>query len=330
MGYTVQEILDKLAEKYPDVEVRREDPHTMVREVAKLGQLNYRAPQHEEFRDRIKKTYRIREVEVVHTSTVEDVAVRAAEELGRMLRNYHIEQGKEKVHIGFAGGHSMRALARCFADELCRHGEDLPEEVVFHALAAGFHPGDPTTDPNAFFTYFLNEPVMQIKPRFLGLSAPAIVAPGHLESLQQLDDIRHAFKAARDIDIIVTSGSDWHDEHSKLRQRMQKSEQAMQTLDANGCQGDILWRPISRRGPIEAETEIRALTLVELTQLPEFIRQHKQILLMLAPCGACNRPKGALLKCILEQPQALVTNIVVDSRTASQLLRLAGNGGNDH
>ena len=94
-------------------------------------------------------------------------------------------------------------------------------------------------------------------------------------------------------------------------------------VDQEKCVGDVLWRPIARTGPIVTETKLRALTLVELTDLPRMIKRDKQVLLMLAPCGMCHEPKGELLDTILnlDPSQQIVTNVVVDSVTAGQMLR---------
>jgi DNA-binding transcriptional regulator LsrR (DeoR family) len=319
-GHTVREIQDLVKKEYPDAKLKREDVYSLFREAAKLGWVNFRPPRTLRLATAIGDNYSwLKSVRVVHTAVLQDVARHAAKTLVGLLQAYRRERDRNEVHIGFAGGHSMRALAHAFADELCEPVRDLPRHVVFHALAAGFDPTDPTTNPNAFFTYFLYKPVLQIEPHFMGLSAPAIVTPEDLRRLKKLPDIKEAFAAAKKIDIVVTSGGVWKDGDSALRKRVEKSAQCMETLKKAKCEGDLLWRPLSRRGPIEKETEYRALTLIELSQLPAFIQARNRVLLMLAPCGACHQPKGSLLECVLNQKRPLVTDLVVDSGTASQL-----------
>ena len=123
----------------------------------------------------------------------------------------------------------------------------------------------------------------------------------------------------------MTSATDWSDKHSALRKRMERSDQSMRTLEEERCVGDILWRPIAEHGPIEAETEIRALTLIELSELPMLIRRGTKVLVMLAPCGGrgCNMPKGRLLRDVLNMKTSLVTHLVVDSRSAGEMMRLS-------
>jgi hypothetical protein len=83
----------------------------------------------------------------------------------------------------------------------------------------------------------------------------------------------------------------------------------------------MLWRPIAGSGPILDETAVRALTILELSDLPELIRQGKRVLLMLGPCASCSRRKGLLLQTILSQDKQLVSHLVVDSGTAFDFLR---------
>ena len=58
----------------------------------------------------------------------------------------------------------------------------------------------------------------------------------------------------------------------------------------------------------------------------EFIERGKHVLLMLGPCGVCNRHKGRILKTILSQDLHLVSHVVVDSRTAGYLVKLIDQG----
>lgn len=322
-GYTVSKIIKAVAEKYPEIELNRADPYAIVREAARRGWLQFRPPQNLALAEELRRTNPwLNSVNVVRTTVSRDVALHAADALVRLLKCYRRADDRQEVHVGFAGGHSVRALARAFADLLSKPEQGLPETIVFHSMAAGFDPTDPTTDPNTFFTYFLNEPVLQIKPKFMGLNAPSIVKDGDIRRLRELADIKAAFAGMNKIDIIVTSGTEWSDPHSALLKRMQTSTASMEVLAKAGCIGDILWRPLADDGPIEQPTEIRALTLIELSQLTGFIRRGKHVLLMLGPCGGCSQPKGRLLGSILDQRNPLITDLVVDTRTVVQLEKL--------
>jgi DNA-binding transcriptional regulator LsrR (DeoR family) len=262
---------------------------------------------------------------VVRTTIATDVARETARLLLRLVRECHLEDKKRnEVHIGFAAGLSMREVAQVFAKLLTYPEPDLPENIAFHALVAGHDPRDPTTDPNAFFTFFLTPPSITIKPSFMGLHAPAMVPWQEIKKLRSTPEIREAYDAAKQLDIVVTSGSDWNDEHSALRFCMERSQSSMTTLRNLGVIGDMLWRPISERGPILQRTAVRALTVLELSDLPTLIRKKKRVLLMLGPCAVCHHPKGRLLKGILSHEEQLASHLVVDSGTALELLREIG------
>lgn len=322
-GFTIRQILARMETKYPKVKLTREDPYALMRKAAKRGWFSFHPPQHWHWTKMLEDDYYwLKDVRVVHTPTPEHVMQEGAESLLRLLKRYLRKHGRREVHIGFSGGHAMRSLARWFAKLLSESTDSLPDKVVIHAMAAGFDPRDPTTDPNTFCSYFSAVPMNEIKVEFLGLAAPSLVKPADIRALRDLPDIRDAFAAVREIDIIVASGSDWLDPHSALRNLMLRSPESARVLEAEGCIADILWRPLSERGPIEKETCIRALTLVELSELPGLIEQGKHVLLTLAPCGLCNEPKGRLLSCLLGQPKPLFTDLVVDTRTVAHMLRL--------
>jgi hypothetical protein len=93
----------------------------------------------------------------------------------------------------------------------------------------------------------------------------------------------------------------------------------------------MLWLPLNAQGPVRTKTETRAMTLVELTDLPTFLKKGK-VLCMLGPCAKCNRTKGRLLATILglnqtqRHQQRLVSHIVIDSRTAREFISIKENG----
>ena len=317
-GYTASEIVKAM--KADGMEnIRREDPYQYISYAASRGWIRFVAPHEHSLREHIKtRCGWLKDVDVVHSSVFEDVAHHGAAMLVGMLQQY--PASKQAVHIGFAGGHAMRKLAWAFAQLLREPTEGLPETVVFHSMVAGFDVYDPTTDPNAFFTYFLPDPAMQVKTGFVGLHAPAVVRTRQFAGLQELEGIEDCYAARKDLDIVVTSASIWTDPHCLLRQYMEKSKKSLVTLKAAGCIGDLLWRPLARSGPIETETEIRAMTLMELVDLQNFIAAGKHVLLALGPCGSCNRPKGEMLDAILNVRPQLITHLVVDSLSARGLM----------
>ena len=184
-GHTMSVIRERMHADY-GVELKREDPWQLVSLAATEGWLRFLAPHEDTLRVRIKRAHGwLQDIEVVHTAALDDVARRGAEMLLDLIRLHHRPPySRQEVHIGFAGGGAMRRIARFTADLLDRATEDLPETLVFHAMVAGFNVEDPTLDPNAFFTYFANNPVMPVKTRFVGLHAPAIVRADQIAGLR--------------------------------------------------------------------------------------------------------------------------------------------------
>ncbi len=325
-GATVKVIRQALKKKFPKVLVKREDPGWIIRWAARppQGWLEFRAPLHLAHCAKIRSLFAVHEVQVVRSSEVAVIAKDAAIMLIHLFRLLRSE-GKDEVHVGVAGGHTISALMKSLAKQMGAAIGDMPKIVHFHALAAGFDPEEPITNPNAFITFFDGK-FIPTKIRFTGLSAPAMVEPATYEKLKawkNFRDIREAFAAVRKLDIVVTSGSTWH-ACAILCKRMTAEDR--KTLERLGVVGDLLWRPISRRGPIEAETE-RAFTLIELKELQEFVKKGKKVLVALSPCGLCGALKGDLLECILKHK--IVSHVVVDARSAGQMLGMVaeGNGG---
>ena len=316
-GHTIAEIIPMAKVQY-GLTLSREEPYQYISYAASEGWLQFLPSPELALRQQIEdRCSWLRAVEVVHTAVFDDVAYRGAQMLLRLLKTHHAPPyKKEVVHVGFAGGHSVRKLALAFAKLLRRPADDLPETVVFHALVAGFNVEEPSTSPSAFFTYFVKDPALQIETRFVALHAPALVKTSLFAGLKSLAGIKEAYRRVEKLDIIVTSASLWHDEHNMLHTYMSKSKASMKSLTAAKCAGDMLWRPIGRQGPIEVATDIRAMTLLELSDLPKLIDQGKHVLLALGPCGACGVPKAEMLDIILGVSPPLITHLVVDSRTA--------------
>ncbi len=322
-GHSAVEITD-LMQKNHGIPMTREEPYQIISFAAHHGWIRFVPPYELGLREGLKKQYHwLEDVQCVHTSVFDDVGYRGAEMLLELLQKRHRSPySKKEVHIGFAGGNSMRKLAQIFMYMLRQPIEGLPEKAVFHAMGAGFDVFDPTTDPNAFFTYFVKDHSMQIDTDFVGLHSPAFVKNEGFKELKAMDGIREAYTEVDKLDIIVTSGSVWSDEHNLLRKYMSKSRRALSALKNAGCVGDMLWRPVGKNGPIEIETEIRAMTLLELSDLPRFISEKRvNVLLVIGPCGGCNEPKSEVLDVILNCNPRLITHLVVDSRTARGVLK---------
>lgn len=320
-GNGAAEIERRIQKDYRPRKFTRQSAYPILIKAAKAGLMRFAPKASYPLSVRLHDRHKwLDEVKVVHTNQFEDVAYKGAETLITLLQTVK-RQEEDKVHIGFAGGHAMRRLAQIFAQLLDESDAKLPETLVLHALVAGFEVLDPTTDPNTFFMLFRNRTSVNTKFEFVGLHTPPVVQASEYDSLRNAEGIKESYEHAKDLDIIVTSAADWADEHSTFHKCMERSADCSEVLARAGCIGDMLWRPIGPEGPLEdVETRIRSMTLIELRKLPRFIKRGKYVLLVLGPCAMCQRTKSQILSGILASKERLISHLVVDTRSAKEVL----------
>jgi DNA-binding transcriptional regulator LsrR (DeoR family) len=178
-------------------------------------------------------------------------------------------------------------------------------------------------DPNSFVRHFISDPPLPLEVRFVGVMAPGFIHSETVKMLRETEGIREAFARVRALDVLVTSaGGHWMSGCSRLHELYEdpKHSQILEELNANHCIGDLMWCPLGRNGPIVLGHGIRAMTLVDLTDLPGLISRGKRVVLVLAPCASCRLPKTEILKTLLELRQPLITDLVVDSFTARSVI----------
>ncbi|MHC4966413.1 MAG: hypothetical protein ACYTGE_16080 [Planctomycetota bacterium] len=300
--------IQKLIQKDFGLRISREAPYRYLAHAAKHGWIHFDGPAEHMLQERLRNEHTwLQDVAVAHTAVFDDVAHHAAKMILGLLRKYTgPPYNKKEVHIGFAGGHAMRTVAKHLARLLREPAEGLP------------------TAPNAFFTYFENDPALQVKTRLVGLLSPPIVEWDQVASLREMAGIDVSFSLSSQLDIIVTSAASWDGEcPGMLRKYMKKKAESIEVLEKAGICADMLWRPLNRNGPIEDKTSIRAMTLMELSDLPGFIQQGKSVMLVLGPCRKCHKPRPELLENILQLKEHLVTHVAADSRSVAELLRRA-------
>lgn len=307
------------------VGIGRQDTFPILQSAARLNRFEYIAPPEFEQSYQLQQKYSRQRFRIVRSRGLLDVAFQTAAWLLELIREHRQERAdRNEIHIGFAGGGLLREIARLLSDKLRRTSEEFRGiTFVFHAMVAGFNPRDPMKDPNAFFSYFVGDPPV-ISVRFINLLAPGMVSDEAGRTLHTIQAIKEAYDAAEDLDIIVTSaGAHWDRECSRLCQLYledKSSPGSFTKLKEAGTIGDVLWRPISHRGPIEIETGIRAMTLIDLKQLPSLTREGKKVVLALGPCGTCERPKGEVLRSVLNWKEHYLTHVVADSGTAAEAM----------
>lgn len=318
-GYTASDIKRLLAEQH-GITVNREVPHQLFNKAAARGWIQFTPPREHALGEALAARYAwLRDLRVVESPLVPDVARVGAKALYQLLQQKFAGQ---EVHLGFSGGHGMRDLARALANLLHAPTPDLPRRIVFHALVAGFDIEDPTTDPNTFFAYLVKDAAMMVETGFVGLRTPPVVTRAQFDQLRNLEGVKESFDRARQLSVIVTSARDWRDAHSTLPKWVRGSTADLRKLEQSGIVGDILWRPLTMTGPAECDTERRAMTIMELADLSQFVRDGKEVLLVVGPCAEpkCMAPQSRIVRAVLNQDPRLITRLVVDSRCARELL----------
>jgi DNA-binding transcriptional regulator LsrR (DeoR family) len=265
----------------------------------------------------------LRTADVVHTASPDQVAEKGAETLCKLIEEWTDEYpNKEAVHVGIAGGHMMRRFSQALSRLLRFGGSRTPPRIVFHSLVSGFDVDTPSTDPNGFFTYLLDDPAMAVRSSFVTLRVPPLVEPDQMEEIKSLRLVREAYDQADKLDFVVTSGGHLADAHSALRKMMDDATGDVRNWIDEDQVVDMLWRPIGPDGPIPVQKLKRcAMSLLELDEVQAGIAANRfRVLLVLGPCGACGEVKSVVLETILATRPHLITDLVVDSRSARRVV----------
>ncbi|MEX2213693.1 MAG: hypothetical protein WD768_06175 [Phycisphaeraceae bacterium] len=300
-------------------------------EIASKKGFTYNANEALNLRIQIKALYPfLLNVDVVATAMLETVAMSGAQFVFQLLREM-VAGGKYNhgIHIGVAGGRILRSVMQSLSQEFIKAftGDgagllsDVPTKLTLHALGAGFNIDDPTTDPNAMFTRFLFDPAIPVETKFVALHAPPIVHSDELEGLKKLDGICEAYERRNELDIVLTGLGTWKDTTGLLRCYMEKDPQSIKQLNDEFVLGDLCWRPVGENGPIETPTRIRAMTLLELHELAGLIERGGKVALFCGP-GVGGLTKTEVLEVILANNQHLINYLIIDSRTARELVAL--------
>ncbi|MBN1518044.1 hypothetical protein JXA32_15885 [Candidatus Sumerlaeota bacterium] len=304
--------------------VTREQVYPLLQQGIKRGYLRFNPPREFSLSQRLQRRYNLEKaniqvVNVTGPTTHDNIADATAELLLSLIKELGSRRERnEAVHIGFGAGTTTMRIAQYLAQMLSFEAETPP--LTLHALSSGFSIHDPTTAPVAFFNYFQD---MKQDVSFVGLFAAPVVQFKEYPDVKRLPGIEASFEAAREIDIVVTSLASVNDDHGLLRQFMEYSpDKGMKNLREADWIGDVLWRPYSPDGPIEVDTEIRAVTIFELDELRQLVKKRdKHVIVAAAPCSICGASKGSALKPLLENDKLRIFNhLVTDAATVRELL----------
>ena len=339
-GVHINDIRDQFEKRYPLYAklVEGENLWDLLREAGEEGLFHHTPQGDRDLKRQLEKDHEWLEgnVEVVQTGSTDALAQSAAEKLLQMIRDVRHHKNTDEVHVGFAGGMTLRTVAKKLADLLQKSSSENPRTIVFHAMVASFFDDDFYADPNSFISYFVNRKC-RVEFRLVRLPLPGIIETAKYGDIRSLLSIKDVFRRRDEIQIVVTSGSLWSDDKSTLRAYLRaysdsprestSSNQAKQEMtlpdslidefNENGVIGDLLWQPINEQGPVNIGAEYKVVTLMGLDELPGFIDQGGSVLLVMGCSGVSGMPKSELLETILDlhSTHRWVTHVVSDTPT---------------
>lgn len=354
-GLSATQIRNELERRF-DTTLTREDPYKLLAYAASQSWFYLLPPQEVELGKRLTTLYNLDRATIVQTKHLESVTFRGAQMLLSMVkdeaRQLEAMGQDDEVHVGLAGGHTVRLVIEGFAKLLRReHPAHLPRSLVFHTVNTSVAYHDPTADPNAFFPFLLKAGDLPLETKSVPFWGPSVATDNIQRELEDTSPIRKAREQADSIQIVVTSGASWteHPEDDdyldgtsagefKALLRDHDPEINFQRMTDAGCVADMLWQPLGPDGPIPLESGIRAMTLFTLDDLQRRIRgTHRasgigdKVLLVLGPYGDGRHDKGEVLRAALrsarreeertwpvrENEDRLFTHLVADHRTAA-------------
>ena len=263
------------------------------------------------------------------TSVAADQIVELIERVWKEKKaQYPDNPEKHDVHLGMGAGFATMLVARRLAYKI-RSGIEVPR-IVLHAISSGgFLPNEPYKSPSTYFSYF-DPALMNVK--FIALFSATVVSSSDYENQKANPAIRYSFEKRDEIDIIVTSLASADHEHGLLEQYLTHlidqqliSRNVLKEMTDAGWIGDVQFRPYSVNGPLPEDVcPVRAVTLFELHELVELAKDRangKYVVLVAGPCGECGTTKKNALRPLLANDKLrLWTHLIVDARTAKELL----------
>jgi DNA-binding transcriptional regulator LsrR (DeoR family) len=336
---TLDQVISTLAQQFPRVKWKREEIYYLLRNGLAEGYISLQPDRDANLEGTLREKFSLNAAAVVPSVYFNDIAQRAARHILSIIGRY-VEDGKDKVSIGFASGFSMSHVARALAHLLVNTGVELPHELQFHALSAGFKARFLREDPNFFLAAFdlpaLRErEVSGREPRkisFVGLYAPSIVRTAQLDEFHATEGIKEALAARDEIDIVVTGASDFDDPNSTLadfynNKKNSEIVEEREALKNAGIVGHLLYLPLAESGPIEADRHKFILpTVFDLRDLHKLVtdsrRTYPARVVLVAGLRVKTLERKKIISTILHQEYKLITDLVTDQHNAREITKL--------
>jgi DNA-binding transcriptional regulator LsrR (DeoR family) len=335
---SIDKAVEKIRHQFPGIELTREEVYPLLRTGLAEGYVTLAPERDQEMERRLINDFGLRGAAIVPSVYFPDVAMRAARQILQIIGEF-MKLGKRKIGIGFASGFSISHVARALANLLRTTGLQLPNELQFHALSVGFNPAFLREDPNFFLAAF--EPLADVlrlraletarnrehteRVRFIGLYAPSIIPTRQLSDIRGMEGIKEAIAVASEIDIVVTSASDFNDKTSTLAAFYESRPEEVTLLANAGCKGHLLYLPLAETGPIPADKHQFILpTIWSLEELHAITtnfgsnREHPARVVLVAGLTKEMKPKR-IISTILKQQKALITDLITDQQNGKAI-----------
>lgn len=321
-GRKTPEIRDAVNQELARLNRKKKITREQVYQLLTLGRerrfFTFTPPARYALQTRVANTFDVAQnrVQVANSTAIDHVAATAATlmvELILDLGNKH-----ENVHVGLGGGYTTRLVAYHLATQL-RALPDLPK-LTLHALSTGFNPMGPHTAPVAFFGFFED---ISPEVEYVGLFAPPVVETEQYRQTIRRSGVKESFDAREDLHLVVTSlGSASHGHGDFFRFMQLGKKRGLKVLEKAGWIGDVQYRPYSATGPIVEDTEIRAVTLLELNELSEMAASgDKYVLVVAGPCAVCGETRSDAVRPLFVAPELrLWSHFAMDMATAEDLV----------
>ena len=325
-GRKTHEIRDAVNEELERLNQRKKVSREQIYQLMNLGRergyFTFTPPERAGLQMRVADAYDVAQnrVHVANSRAIDHVASTAATLLVDLILD--LAKTRDEVHVGLGGGYTARLVAYHLATQL-RAVARLPT-LVLHALSTGFDPRGPHTAPVTFFGFFEG---IGADIEYVGLFAPPVVKTADYErtilSSGVYSGVRQSFEARKELHLVITSvGSASHDHGDFYTFMQQGSKGGLSVLKKAGWIGDVQYRPYSATGPITDDTDIRAVSLLELNELTEMAGSgDKQVVVVAGPCAICGKTRSDAVRPLFEEPKLrLWSQFVMDMATAADLL----------
>lgn len=291
----------------------------------------------------------------------------------------------EAIKIGIAPGRTPNLFALHFAKHIRRRFELqrkalrdrrlkntpalLPRMIMMHTTCGVLASGTADSNPNIYPYYFrdIRNPVC----RFVSLPVPGLLTCNRWKRYKKADSgaVEDSLRWKGHLDYLIMSAGHFGYDHSSLCDYVHNCfyeptgvdsaldfpygtsdvhdswRRTMKALKDAGCIADVMWRPISKDGPIndhklkiegssKGGKAIRVPTMFELEEVPDMISGKvandpitgeplkTKVILLLAPCGGsgCKQSKGAILSALSSNGKQYANEVFADHRTAQDFV----------